>query len=238
MTTMQIGRRLSGMLATVLLAFGLLAAARIASAFHGQLERAEKPVDVPAVPLGRFAEGDLVARVLLPRLGARFEILEGVESATLASGAGHVPGTSLPGETGGRRHALIAMPRDAAGAPLGALRLSDAIEMKTPFGTRRYVVVARSIHPAGEIPLASGSRERVTLVTPYPDNPIGPAPLRLAILAEAERGGGSPAVAPLASRRFSLWRASREWLAERSAAPLRSSQLLDELRDAIHRANL
>jgi sortase A len=235
--TMQLGRRLTGVLATVLLAFGLLAGVRIASAFHGELER-EKPVDLPAVPLGRFAEGDLVARVVLPRLGTRFDVLEGVETATLARGAGHVPGTSLPGESGGSRHALIAMPRDAAGARLAALRLSDAIEMKTPFGTRRYVVVARSIHPAQEVPLAPGSRERVTLVTPYPENPIGPAPLRLAILAEVERGGGGQAPAPLAARRVSLWQSSREWLAERSAAPLRSSQLLEELRNAIYRANL
>ncbi|MFN2385584.1 MAG: hypothetical protein ABR576_04770 [Thermoanaerobaculia bacterium] len=234
---MPLGRRLSGLLATVLLALGLLAGARIASAFHGGLERTEKPISLPTVPLGRFAEGDLVARVSLPRLGARFEVFEGVETATLARGAGHVPGTSLPGETGGSRHALIAMPRGAAGARLAALRLSDPIEMKTPFGTRRYLVVSRSIHPSGEIPMRPGSRERVTLLTPYPENPIGPAPLRLAILAEAERGGGGEMAAPLAARR-SLWRSSREWLTQRSAAPLRSSQLLDELRDAIHRANL
>lgn len=236
--TMQLGRRLSAVLATVLLAFGLLAGARIASAFHGELDRAERPASFPAVPLGRFAEGDLVARVLLPRLRTGFEVFEGVDTATLARGAGHVPGTPLPGETGGTRHALIAMPRDAAGTRLAALRLSDSIEMKTPFGTRRYVVVARSIHPAGEIRVKPGSRERVTLVTSYPENPIGPAPLRLVILAEADRSG-SQAGAPLAAPGpFSFWRSSRQWLTERSAAPLRSSQLLDELRDAIHRTNL
>jgi sortase (surface protein transpeptidase) len=232
---MQLGRRVSGILATVTLAFGLLAGARIASAFHGELQRWEQPPPPPAPPLGRLGEGDLVARVFLPRLGARFDVLEGVETTTLARSAGHVPDTALPGETGAPRGCLIAVPRDLRGSSLGDVHLSDRVEMKTPFGLRYYAVTERSILPAAEFRLEPGRRASVTIVTPYPLDAVGPAPLRLVITAEDRTADvGSPAPA----RRFSLFRSSRQWLAERSASPLRSSQLLDELRDAIDRAHL
>lgn len=235
--TLHLGRRLSGLLATVSLALALLAGARIASAVHGHFKRAEPAPALTSPPLGRFAEGDLIARVYLPRLRARFEVYEGVETATLARGGGHVPGTALPGESGGERHCLIALPR-GPGAPLADLRLSDRIEMKTPFGLRRYSVVSRSILPRGAASVGDARPGHVTLVTPYPPDAIGPAPSRLAIVGEAEDRDANRDRAGDPPRGLSFLRGSREWLAGRSTAALRPAQLFDELRNAIDRSDL
>lgn len=232
---LRFGRRLSGVLATVLLALGLLAGARIASALHGRLERSGQTPPA-AAPLGRFAEGDLLARVRLPRLRGGFEVFEGVEATTLLRGGGHVPGTALPGE-GGDRPCVIALARDS-GVQLAALRLADSIEMKTPFGLRRYAVVARRVVPAGAARFEEARRGRVTFVTPYPADTMGPAPSRLAVVVEEQETDRPAASGGSDLRGFSFLRESRDWLGERSAAPLRTSQLLDELRDAIDRAHL
>src|ERR1700761_8765337 len=53
------------------------------------------PNELPAVkPL---EEGDLVGKVVIPRLHLSAIVLQGVEAQTLARGAGHVPSTALPG---------------------------------------------------------------------------------------------------------------------------------------------
>lgn len=237
---LHLARRMGNVLGTVALAFGLLAASHLASGLHGRLEGSVTTRVARTPELGRFAEGDLVARVHVSRLDLGFEVLEGVGMATLARAAGHLPATSLPGERTGSRHSLIALPRDFRGPRLSQLRLSDTLEVKTPFGLRRYTVIARRVLPPASLELESGSRERLTLVTPYPADSIGPAPMRLVILAEDRTlslaGGGGPSDPSPGG--FSLFRSSRDWLAQRSASPLRSSQLLDELRDAIDRSHL
>jgi sortase (surface protein transpeptidase) len=233
-------RRIGNLLGTVALALGLLAAAGLASGIQGRLEGSVDSRAERGPELGRFAEGDLVARVHVSRLGLGFDVLEGVRMDTLARAAGHLPETSLPGEPTGNRHSLIALPRDFRGLRLSQLRLADTLDVKTPFGARHYTVIDRRILPPAYLDLESGALERLTFVTPYPADSIGPAPMRLAIVAEDRTlslagGGGPPDPSPGA---FSLFRSSRDWLAHRSASPLRSSQLLDELRDAIDRSSL
>jgi len=47
-----------------------------------------------------LAEGELVGRIEIPRLGVSSIVLEGVESKTLRRGVGHIPETAPPGAGG------------------------------------------------------------------------------------------------------------------------------------------
>src|SRR6185369_7577635 len=58
-------------------------------------EHAPPPVSRVATP---FEPGELVARLTVPRLSLDSPVFEGVGADTLSRGAGHLTGTSLPGE--------------------------------------------------------------------------------------------------------------------------------------------
>jgi sortase A len=154
-----------------------------------------EPPAPPAPPSTRVEEGALIARIRVDRLSLDAPVFEGVESRTLASGAGHLPGTALPGEEGPLQHSVIAVARDARPAVLADLRLGDRVQMQTPFGLKRYRVRERSIVEPEGVRLGPTRHPRVTFVTAYPVDSIGPAPLRLAVVLEpaAEEGGrGAP----------------------------------------------
>jgi sortase (surface protein transpeptidase) len=68
---------------------------------------AKSPI-IKAEPV--FEEGDMVGRLEIPRLDVSVMVLEGVASRTLRLGAGHIPGTSIPGFGG---NAGIAAHRDS-----------------------------------------------------------------------------------------------------------------------------
>lgn len=231
-----IGRRLAHVLGIIVLACGLLAAARIAEALYAEARRGEGTPPVSPPSLARFAEGDMVARVTVARLGLEFPVFEGVERDTLAQGAGHLPGTALPGEERSARGCLIAVPRDAGPAALSDLRLGDSLEMRTPFGLRRYSVGQRQFLSPEDSRLKAG-RPGVTFVTPFPADSLGPAPLRLAIVADEKVPWLAESSLSPAPRGFSLFRNLREWPSERSRASLRTGQLFHELGNAVHRPN-
>jgi sortase A len=178
--------RAAHVLAAISLAFGILAAAPIAEAFRSTPGpfRAE-----PArAPLGMFSPGDLVARVTVERLGIDAPVYEGVGSESLSRGAGHLPGTALPGEDGAPHGTLLAVARDSPAAGLAQARIGDVVTMRTPFGVRTYRVAERHVTAPDAI-RRNLSRERtVTIVTPYPADAIGPAPLRLALVLKARDG--------------------------------------------------
>lgn len=138
----------------------------------------------PAPALGRICPGDTIARMAVARLHFESPVREGADAETLAHGPGHVPGTALPGEDSGRKHAVIALARDAGAGFASQLVIGDVIELKTPFGFRNYQVVARRTMKPEDIRIEPTDEPTLTLVMPYPVDPVGPAPLRLAIRAE------------------------------------------------------
>jgi sortase A len=76
----------------------------------------------------------------LERLGAGWTVVEGVRSADLKTGAGHMPDTPLPGMPG---NAVISGHRTTYGAPfneLDELVPGDVIEVETAAGIHVYVV--------------------------------------------------------------------------------------------------
>lgn len=182
-----IGERVRHLLATIAVAAAFLAAAHLAHGISSGTARAGLAA-ADLAPLGSFAPGDLVARLSVERLGLEVPVREGIGSEILATSAGHVPGTALPGEAGARG-SLIAIPRTDRFEDAQELRLGDRIEIKTPFGARTYCVVERRILRPSEVQEATfgGSAVRtgrVTLIMAHPANTLGPAPQRLAIVAE------------------------------------------------------
>ncbi len=177
-------QRAAHILGAVGLAFAILAAAPMAEAFRG-VRGVEMPRAIaPRVPLASPSPGDLVARITVPRLALEAPVFEGIDSPTLARGAGHLPGTALPGEEGGTNHTVVAVARDTGAAGISEARVGEAITMRTPFGLRSYRVTSRRVLAPDELEIAPTRRPRVTIVTPYPADAVGPAPMRLSLILE------------------------------------------------------
>jgi|SRR5215472_5453017 len=171
--------RLGRVLAAVLLACGVLAGARVAQGVYGSLSR--RTVEDRPRPFARLEEGDLVGRLSASRVGLTAPVYEGIHAVTLAHGPGHVPETNLPGRSAG---AVIAIPRGDSGDRVARLRLGDSVDMRTPFGLKRYRVAERRILDSDAIRVETICRGDVTLLTPYPPEQIGPAPSRLVLTLE------------------------------------------------------
>lgn len=176
--------RLGRALAAVLLACGILAAAAVGQGLYASL--AHRAVPAPPVAFGRLEEGDLVGWMSAPSVGLDTPVYEGIEGATLAQGPGHVPGTPLPGRQEGLVNTVIAVERSKDGNRVARLRLGDLVQMRTPFGPRRYRVVDRVLLDPESLHFQGSDRARITLLTPYPPEEIGPAPKRLALSLEED----------------------------------------------------
>jgi sortase A len=172
--------RAAQVLAAISLAFGILAAAPIAEAFRGA--PAATPLHTARPPLGTFGSGDLVARVAVERLGVDAPVYEGVGAESLSRGAGHLPGTALPGEDASAEDTLLAISRDSPAAALATARVGETVTMRTPFGVRRYRVAERRVTAPDAVGRLRKNGRTITIVTPYPADAIGPAPLRLALV--------------------------------------------------------
>ena len=80
---------------------------------------------------------------------------------------------------------MITGHRDAHFRHLGWLRKGHRIELETPAGTAAYRVVSREIVTPGTVRvLKPTEKPRLTLITCYPFDYIGPAPKRLVVVAE------------------------------------------------------
>jgi sortase A len=84
--------------------------------------------------------GDAVGRIVISKIGASFDVIQGTDAASLEKGPGHYPGTSLPGldETvaiAGHRTTYLAPFRH-----IDALKSGDHIEVKMPYADFTYTV--------------------------------------------------------------------------------------------------
>jgi sortase A len=130
------------------------------------------------------AEGDLVGRLEIPRLGLSAVVLEGVSDATLRIAAGHIPGTSLPGSGG---NAGIAAHRDREFRDLGRVEPGDRVTISTASGVSAYRVASTSVvDPTNTRILVSDGTDMLTLVTCYPFRFAGPAPQRFVVRARRD----------------------------------------------------
>jgi sortase A len=124
----------------------------------------------------------LVGRLQIQRLGISVVVMEGTGPKTLRRAAGHIEGTSLPGETG---NVGISAHRDTFFRELRNVHRNDVVTLTTPSGEYRYSVVSVSVvNPDNMNVLKNGASEVLTLVTCYPFYFVGAAPQRFIVRAE------------------------------------------------------
>jgi sortase A len=84
--------------------------------------------------------GDAVGRIVIPRIGASYLVVQGTGEASLEKGPGHYPSTALPGlgqtiAIAGHRTTYLAPFRH-----IDALRRGDRIVVRMPYGNFVYTV--------------------------------------------------------------------------------------------------
>jgi sortase A len=175
-----------------LLVLVAVAATHYAVGIYGQANAGSaRRETMPAVSRYRVHPGDVVARMRIPRIGLDVAVFEGATPAVLRKGPGHLPGTAEPGEAGRYNNCVIVAHRDSFFRKLRLLEPGDAVTLVTPWGPRDYRVVHRRIIKPEQVDVAAATSEpRLTLVTNYPFNWLGPAPYRLVLEA-------TPAVSPI-----------------------------------------
>lgn len=135
-----------------------------------------------AAPAGTAADGELLGEIAFPSLDQRYAIVEGTGNGPLKLGAGHVPGSPLPGEAG---NSVLAGHRDTVFRSLGKLQAGDRIEVETTSGRFAYEVTGRRIVDEDDADAVQTSTEPLlTLITCYPFTYVGPAPERLLLTAK------------------------------------------------------
>ncbi len=111
-----------------------------------------------------------------------------MDTTTLRRAVGHLPETAFPGEAG---NVALAGHRDTIFRGLKGLGLDDRIFLTTADGRFEYAIEKLSIvQPHETAVLEPGPRPSLTLITCYPFNYVGPAPLRYIIKAREIRTEG------------------------------------------------
>jgi len=110
-----------------------------------QLSEELDELDGPAFAAGydpaSLADGEPLTRIVIDRIGLSSVVVEGTSAEALRAGAGHYPGTPLPGATG---NVAIAGHRTTFGQPFSRLdevAVDDEIRLETPIGVHVYRVV-------------------------------------------------------------------------------------------------
>jgi sortase A len=145
-------------------------------------------------------DGDVVGNLHIPRIGLSVIILQGIEAGTLILGAGHVPGTPLPGSDG---NVAIAAHRDTFFRRLKAILVDDRIQFATVHGTYDYIVDSTEIvDPEDTQVMESRGRSELTLITCYPFYFIGSAPKRFVVHASPVTSAPGAKFSPVCSGRL------------------------------------
>lgn len=130
----------------------------------------------------RLETGSVIAMLSIPRLGLSTIVVEGAEEHELKLGAGHIRGTSLPGNGG---NVGIAGHRDTVFRPLRSIRADDTIKVMTEEREHEYKVVSTEIVGPDDIQVLYPTvHETLTLVTCYPFEFVGRAPRRFIVRAD------------------------------------------------------
>lgn len=146
---------------------------------------------------GWFGRDPLVLGLLeVPRLEMSVVIREGMDDATLRKAAGHVPSTARPGESG---NVVVLGHRDTLFRPLRGLEKGDRVRVRTMQGDFGYRVDSIEIVSQENVAFPEGNEARLTLVTCFPFDFVGPAPRRFVARGHLVEGG-DPALPREAAR--------------------------------------
>jgi sortase A len=125
--------------------------------------------------------GEVVGRIEIPRLNLSTVVFEGADDDQLERGAGHLPGSALPGNRG---NTVLAAHRDTFFRPLRSIRVGDRVKIHQPHGDSVYIVKAAWIVEPDQVDVLKPTAEpALTLITCYPFRYIGPAPERFVVRA-------------------------------------------------------
>jgi sortase A len=131
-------------------------------------DRSPSPSPSPSyAPIPELGSG--IAIIEAPRIGLHAVVVEGVGVPDLRLGPGHLPRSSLPGQTG---NVVISGHRTTYGAPfsrLNELSKGDVIQLVTARGTFDYQVSQQRIVAPTEVSVIAPTRDaRLTLTTCHP----------------------------------------------------------------------
>jgi sortase A len=93
----------------------------------------------------QVVQGDAIGRIVIPKIGVSFDVVQGTDTSSLERGPGHYPETAFPGLG---RTVAVAGHRTTYLAPfrhLDALASGDRIVLKMPYARFIYVVQYRRI---------------------------------------------------------------------------------------------
>lgn len=152
----------------------------------------------PVQDLPQFEEGDAVARLEIPRIGADDIVVAGVSKGDLKKGPGHYPETPMPGQLG---NSAIAGHRTTYGQPffdIGEVEYGDELIVTTLAGRFVYRVTDQQIvSPSDYHVVATTDPTRATL-TLTSCHPKWTARERIIVSAELDPDASSgPAGQPL-----------------------------------------
>ena len=138
-----------------------------------------KPGTTPEPALAR---GTVLGHFDVPRLGLSYVLLEGTDTRTLDRSLGHVEGTGLPGSAG---NISIAGHRDRHFRKLEWIQRDDQIVLTSRGGALFvYRVEWSRVFKPGDIQVLDESYgPAITLITCFPFEYVGAAPLRLVVRA-------------------------------------------------------
>ena len=124
---------------------------------------------------------DVLAVLDIPNLNLSVPVYASASDLDMDRGAGWIPGTARPGETGnigiaGHRDGYFRVLKDAA--------VGDTLRLRTPAGLERYVVdEILIVDPVDIEVLDPTDQQMLTIVTCYPFYFVGSAPQRYIIRA-------------------------------------------------------
>ena len=149
---------------------------------HAAGEEAEIIIPEPAGAGGStLPPGVVLGQLEIARLKIAYIVLEGTDADTLDRSIGHIRNTALPGQTG---NVGIAGHRNTHFRRLEWIRRDDEIVLTSPQGVFRYRTEwVRLFKPTDLQVLDPSHGPALTLVTCFPFEYVGDAPLRFVVRA-------------------------------------------------------
>ncbi len=130
----------------------------------------------------RYARGESIAKLSIPRLSTILYVLEGTEDKDLKRGPGHMEGTVMPGSGG---NCVIAGHRDTHFRALKNIAKGDEIVVQSREGTYKYRVTGTSVvAPENTDSLQPTAKGVLNLITCFPFDYVGSAPRRFVVHAD------------------------------------------------------
>ena len=150
------------------------------------------PVAAAAQNLPAFEEGDVIARLEIPSIGADDYVVAGVEKSDLKKGPGHYPETPLPGQLG---NAAIAGHRTTYGQPfydIDQVKPGDEIIVTTPAGRFVYIATGQQIVGPNDYEVVATTDPTVATLTLTSCHPRYTARDRIVITSELDPTQSDP----------------------------------------------